>query len=129
LASLSPLLPPTSPPQAAVSDFRAKVLAPFFADLAGQSKFWGKQVKFDQVKFVASLEKLAATQLTYTINNLPPADSVSVFKVSIKTTKTGQPKVNAPTGIIDESGRGPAGQRGTGSARVPAAPAPQTAGR
>jgi len=115
--------------QAAVADFRAKVLAPFFAELAGQSKYWGKQIKFDQATFVKSLEKLAATQLTYTINNLPPADSVSLFKVSFKTTKTGQPKGNAPTGIIDEAGRGPAGQRGSASARLPAAPAPQTSGR
>jgi hypothetical protein len=105
------------------------VLAPFFADLAGQSKYWGKQVKFDQAGFVKTLEKLAATQLTYTINNLPPADSVGLFKVSFKTIKTGQPKVNAPTGIVDEAGRGPAGQRGAASARLPAAPAPQATGR
>jgi hypothetical protein len=86
-----------------VADFRSKVLAPFFADLAAQSKFWGKQVKFDMASYIKSTEKLAGTQLTYTLENLPPADSVGLFKVSFKTSDAAPSKgSNIGSGIIDE---------------------------
>lgn len=93
--------------QAAVADFRAKVLAPFFADIAKQSKFWGRNISFDMASFVKRTEKLAATQLQYTIENLPPADSVGLFKVAFNTNPAapagGAPK--SSTGIVDEKAK------------------------
>jgi hypothetical protein len=67
-----------------VSDFRAKVLAPFFADIASNQKFWGQAIKFDMASFVKRDEELFTQQLTYTVSNLPPANGVSLFKVAYK---------------------------------------------
>lgn len=82
-----------------------------FAELAGQSKFWGKQLKFDMATYMKRLEVLASTQLTYTINNLPPADAVGLFKVAFKTTDAGPAANKGATGIIDEAGRATAQER------------------
>jgi hypothetical protein len=99
------------------------VLAPFFADLAGQSKFWGKQVKFDMASYIKSTEKLAATQLTYTLENLPPADSVGLFKVSFKTSDAAPSKgSNIGSGIIDEAGKAAANKGGPAKAAASAKP-------
>jgi len=59
--------------QAAVSQFRAKVLAPLFADLAKTNFFAGKPVKFDIAAFTKRLDQLAGLQLGYTVANLYPA--------------------------------------------------------
>jgi len=94
-----------SPPQAAVAEFRAKVLAPFFAEIASQTKYWGQQIKFDQATYTKRLEELAGKQLAYTINNLPPADAVSLFKVAFKTTAGGDGASRGAVGIVDEAGK------------------------
>jgi len=106
--------------QAAVAEFRAKVLGPFFAEIAGQSKYWGQQIKFDQAAYMKHLEALAAKQLGYTINNLPPADAVSLFKVAFKTNAGGAGASRGASGIVDEAGQ--AAQ--PNAQRVPANKAP-----
>jgi hypothetical protein len=69
--------------------------------------------------YIARTEKLAGKQLQYTLENLPPADSVGLFKVSFKTAESGatggdgKPATpsagagrNAPgSGIVDEAGK------------------------
>jgi hypothetical protein len=103
-------------PQAAVAEFRMKVLAPMFASLAADTKFWGREIKFDMASYNARTEKLAAKQLQYTLENLPPADSVGLFKVSFNTSDSGaagSPAApatgagrNTPgAGIVDEAGK------------------------
>jgi hypothetical protein len=71
--------------QTAVAEFRAKVLAPFFAEMAKQSFFTGKPLQFNQAQFIKQIDTLAGTQLGYTINNLYPADSVGLFTVAYST--------------------------------------------
>jgi hypothetical protein len=90
--------------QAAVAEFRAKVLGPLFADLASQTKFWGKPIKFDAATYIARTEKLAAAQLGYTLQNLAPVDAVGLFKVTFKTS-TDAPAKNGGSGIVDEAGK------------------------
>lgn len=103
--SCCPAVHPLSSPQAAVAEFRAKVLAPFFADIASQTKYWGKQIKFDQATYIKQLEELAGKQLGYTINNLPPADAVSLFKVAFRTNAGGAGPNRGAAGIVDEAGK------------------------
>jgi hypothetical protein len=92
-------------PQAAAADFRAKVLAPMFADIAKNSKFWGRSISFDMAAYIKTTEALAAKQLTYTLENLPPADSVGLFKVAFKTSAEAAAGASrAGTGIVDEKG-------------------------
>lgn len=71
--------------QNAVADFRAKVLAPFFAEMAKQTFFTGKPLQFNMAQFIKQSDALAGTQLGYTINNLYPADSVGLFSVNYAT--------------------------------------------
>ncbi|KAF6260218.1 hypothetical protein COO60DRAFT_1508167 [Scenedesmus sp. NREL 46B-D3] len=71
--------------QAAVADFRAKVLAPFFAEMANQTFYTGKPLQFNQAQFIKKIDALAGAQLGYTINNLYPADSVGLFSVDYTT--------------------------------------------
>jgi hypothetical protein len=68
--------------QAAVAEFRAKVLAPLMADVAADSKFWGRPVKFDAAAFTKRVNALTGQQLTYTLGNLPPANAVHAYKVA-----------------------------------------------
>lgn len=114
-------LPP--PQQAAVAEFRSKVLAPFFAELAAQSKFWGKQVAFDMASYIKSTDKLAATQLQYTLENLPPADSVGLFKVAFRTSDAAPSRgANVGSGIVDEAGKKGAAAAKPAPAAAAAAP-------
>ncbi|WIA22068.1 hypothetical protein OEZ85_004413 [Tetradesmus obliquus] len=71
--------------QNAVAEFRAKVLAPFFAEMAKQTFFTGKPLQFNMAQFIKQSDALAGTQLGYTINNLYPADSVGLFSVNYAT--------------------------------------------
>jgi hypothetical protein len=71
--------------QAAAAQVRAQVLAPFFEELAKNTFFTGKPLAFDKKEFTDAMEALAAKQLTYTLGNLPPADSINVFTVGFKT--------------------------------------------
>lgn len=66
--------------QAAVSQFRAKVLAPLFADMAKTNFFTGKPLSFDTGAYVKRLDQLAAAQLAYTVNNLYPAGSSASWR-------------------------------------------------
>lgn len=94
--------------QAAVADFRAKVLAPFFAEIAKQSKYWGRTIEFDMASYIKRLDKLASTQLQYTLENLPPADSVGLFKVTYKSSSPAASTAGAPkpsAGIVDEKAK------------------------
>lgn len=78
-----------------------------FAGLAAQTKFWGRPIKFDQASYNKRLEGLANTQLAYTVGNLPPADSVGLFKVAFKTSESSAAGDNkgGASGIIDEAGK------------------------
>lgn len=67
-----------------MSDFRAQVLAPFFANIAANAKFWGRAIRFDMADFTRHVEALFGKQLTYTVSNLPPANGVTMFKVAYK---------------------------------------------
>jgi hypothetical protein len=81
-----------------------------FADIAKNTKFWGSPIKFDMASYTKATEALAAKQLTYTLENLPPADSVGLFKVAFTTAPeapAGGPTQGgrgAGTGIVDEKG-------------------------
>lgn len=82
------------------------MLAPLFASIATQTKYWGKQIKFDQATYIKRTEELAGKQLQYTVENLVPVDSVALFKVAFKTSADA-PAAAAPgrSGIVDEAGK------------------------
>lgn len=62
------------------------MLGPFFADVA-KNQFWGQNVNFNSAAFVKTSNELAGEQLAFTINNLPPADSVNLYAVNYKTAQ------------------------------------------
>ena len=65
---------------AAVEEFRAKVLAPFFVSYAQKE---GK--KLDKEKFLQKLNDLQAQQLAATLKLLSPANALPIWSVTIET--------------------------------------------
>lgn len=69
----------------AAADFRAMVLAPFFESLAKSTLLAAKPLPFNRPAFIKAMEALANQQLSATVSQLPPADSVGVFSVNYMT--------------------------------------------